>query len=129
MKQPALTNSRFACFSAAGESVLTASPQRVMERMAQHSADVGVSVNRRLSQPLAGVQADNFAGMLTTLPPEYAAEFLSEPRSGFMERAMGEQIANEFGGGPKQVQPTPGVKASPLQRAHQKLGGLVPKRG
>ena len=122
-------NNRFQCFPASGGTVLTSSPQRVMDKIAVHSKNPSASLNRRLSQPLRGISSERFSGMLPSLGSENALEFLQEPRSGFMEKHMSDHLASEFGAGPKAA-PAPSVsnKASPLQRAKHRMRGLMPKR-
>ena len=129
MSAPSLQNSRFVCFPVNGDQVLTSSPQRTMDKIAKHSRQPSASVGRRLNQPLRGVKAERFTGMLPSLGPENTLDFLSEPRSGTIEKAMASVLAEQFGAGPKVGAPAPQAAASPLQRARQKLGKLIPKRG
>lgn len=120
-------NSKFQCFPASSGALLTTSPKSTIEKVVNYSTNPSASINRRLSQPLRGINSERFSGMLTSLGSDTALDFLQEPRSGFIEKHMSDILATEFGAGPK-VSSTPSISASPLQRAQRKLKGLIPKR-
>lgn len=118
-----LENSRFVCFPATGDSVLRESPQSVMSSEPELKS---TSISRRMQETMNGVLPDNFVGVFNIMDRDFANEFLQEPRSGVIEKAMANHISEVSGGGPKENVVSVENNSSPIARAKQKLSSFKP---